>query len=88
MSGDYLTQVADETNCNYNAVIKTNDGNGCNVRIGPSTKLDKIIALSDGTTVTVINEGTYNNIDGHNWCRIKMSDGRQAFMPASYLKKK
>ena len=87
MSGDYLTQVADETNCNYTATIKTTDGNGCNVRVGPSTQLSKITALSDGTTVTVINEGIYNNIDGHNWCRIKMSDGRHAFMPISYLNK-
>ena len=88
MSGDYLAQVIDETNCNYTAVIKTNDGKGCNVRIGPSTKLDKIMALSDETTITVINEGTYNNIDGYNWCRIKMPDGRQAFLPSNYIKKK
>ena len=88
MSGNYLVQVIDETNCNYNAIIKTNDGNGCNVRIGPSIKFDKIMALSDETTITVINEGTYNNIDGYNWCRIKMSDGRQAFLPSNYIKKR
>lgn len=85
MSGTYLKQVDNVTNCNYTARVKTNDGIGCYVRIGPSTRLDKITALSEGTWVTVINEGTYNNIDGYNWCRIQMSDGRQAFMPINYL---
>ena len=88
MSGSYLKQIADQTNCNYTAVIKTNDGTGCNVRIGPSTKLDKLASLPDGTSVRVINVGTYNNIDGHNWYRIKLQDGRQAFISASYLEKK
>lgn len=85
MSGDYLKQVNDETNCNYTARIKTADGSGCNVRVGPSTELDKITALTDGTTVTVINEGTYQNINGFHWCRIRLSNGVQGFMPANYL---
>ena len=85
MSGTYLTQVDDVTNCNYQARVKTNDGSGCKIRIGPSLQLDLITALSEGTQVTVINEGTYNNIDGFNWCRIRLSDGRQAFMPVNYL---
>jgi hypothetical protein len=87
MSGTYLKQVDDIINCQYKAKVKTNDGSGCFIRVGPSTQLDKIGALPDGTTVTVINEGTYNNIDGFNWCRIQLSDGRQAFMPINYLVK-
>ena len=87
MSGDYLEQVVDEVNCNYTATVKTNDGKGCNVRVGPSIQLRKIVSLPDGVNVTVINEGAYNNIDGYNWCRIKLEDGRQAFMPISYLYK-
>lgn len=85
MSGLYLKQIDNVTNCNYTAKVKTNDGNGCNVRIGPSSKLDKLIALADGTTVKVINKGTYNNIDGYNWCRIELPDGRQGFMPTKFL---
>ena len=85
MSGTYLQQVSDVTNCNYIAYVKTADGTGCNIRVGPSTSLDKITALADGTRVTVINEGTYNNINGFNWVRIVLSDGRQAFMPSKYL---
>ncbi len=85
MSGTYLKQVSDVTNCNYTARVKTNDGSGCYVRMGPSLNLDRITALVEGTTVTVINEGTYNNIDGYNWVRIRIPDGRQAFMPSKYL---
>ena len=85
MSGTYLQQVADVTNCNYAAYVKTADGSGCYIRVGPSTKTDRITVLADGTWLTVINEGTYNNIDGYSWVRVLISDGRQAFMPSKYL---
>ena len=85
MSGLYLKQIDNITNSNYNAKVKTNDGNGCNVRVGPSVKLDKITALPEGTWVTVINKGTYNNIDGYNWCRVQLRDGREAFIPLNFL---
>ena len=85
MSGTYLQQVADVTNCNYSAYVKTADGSGCYIRVGPSTRVDRVTVLTDGTWLTVINEGTYNNIDGYNWVRIMLPDGRQAFMPSKYL---
>ncbi len=85
MSGSYLKTIKDITNCNYTAKIKTNDGTGCYVRIGPSTGLDKLTALPEGTIVTVIEKGTYNNINGFDWCRIILSDGRHAYMPLKYL---
>ena len=87
MSGTYLQQVNDVTNCNYSAYVKTADGSGCNIRVGPSTSLERVTTLSDGTWVTVINEGNYNNIGGYNWVRILLSDGRQAFMPSKYLRR-
>ena len=86
MSGTYLSVVNDVTNCYYTAKVKTNDGSGCKIRVGPSIYLDQITALSDGTEVRVIDKGRYNNIDGYDWCRIQLSDGRQAFMPIKYLK--
>ena len=86
MSANYLTRVDDEVNCNYKAIIKTKDKRGCNIRSGPSTKLNKIMTLSEGTTITVISKGIYNNIDGYNWYRIKMQDGKQGFVPENYLK--
>ena len=86
MSGTYLSVVNDVTNCNYIAKVKTNDGSGCKIRIGPSINLELITTLLEGTEVRVIDKGRYNNIDGYDWCRIQLSDGRQAFMPIKYLK--
>ena len=85
ISGDYVTQIDDVTTCNYTANVKTNDGDGCNVRIGPSTRLDKVTALSDGVSVTVIDDSTYKNIDGYDWSRVRLSSGTQVFMPSKYL---
>ena len=87
MSGKYLQQVNDVVNCNYSAHVKTADGSGCKIRVGPSTRLELITALPDYTNVTVINEGMYNNIDGFDWVRIILADGRHAFMPSRYLAK-
>ena len=87
INGNYLKQISDITNCNYSAIVKTNDGDGCYTRVGPSTKLNKLSVLSDGTAVKVINEGTYKNIDGYDWSRIILPDGRQAFMPSKFLAK-
>ena len=87
VSGTYLRQVNDVTTCNYTAEIKTNDGNGCNIRLGPSTSTMRLTALADGEQVTVIDDATYKNIDGYNWSRIIIPDGRQAFIPSIYLSK-
>ena len=85
MSGTYLEQIDDVKTCNYTAKVKTNDGDGCFIRIGPSTDLDKIMGLSDGTYVSVIDDSTYKNINGYDWSRIMLSNGTQAFMPSKYL---
>lgn len=86
VSGAWLEQVDDVKTCNYSARVKTNDGKGCYIRIGPSTRLDMAgSGLSDGTYVTVIDDSTYKNIDGYDWSRIMLSNGRQAFMPSKYL---
>ena len=87
MYGNYLTQIDDVKTCNYKAAIKTNDGDGCSVRIGPSTSLDRINAFSDGTLVTVIDDSTYKNINGYDWYRIILPSGDQGFMPGKYLAK-
>lgn len=86
VSGAWLEQIDDVKTCNYSARVKTNDGKGCYIRIGPSTRLDMAgSGLSDGTYVTVIDDSTYKNIDGYDWSRIMLSNGRQAFMPSRYL---
>ena len=85
MSGNYLKVVDDVTNCNYTARVKTSDGSGCYVRTGPSTDLERLTVLGDGTTVTVIEKGTYNSITGYDWCKVIIPDGRKAYMPLKFL---
>ena len=87
ISGDYLEQIDDITTCNYKAKVKTHDGDGCNVRLGPSTRTDKLTAITDGTEVTVIDDSTYKNIDGYNWSRVILPNRIQAFIPNEYLTK-
>ena len=86
ISGAYLKQIDDVKTCNYSAVVKTNDGNGCNIRIGPGLNAPKLSALADGDKVTVIDNKTYKSLDGYDWYRIIIADGRQAFMPSKFLK--
>ena len=85
VSGTYLTQIDDIKTCSYTAKVKTNDGTGCKVRVGPSTSLNMITILSDNTTVTVIDNTTYLNVNGYNWYRVMLSNGIQGFMPSAYL---
>ena len=87
MSGDFLEQIDDITTCNYKARVKTNDGNGCNVRVGPSIRLEKITALADEIEVTVIDDSTYKNIDGYDWSRVILENKTQVFIPSMYLAK-
>ena len=87
MSSTYLAQIDDVKTCNYGAKVKTNDGDGCKIRVGPGLKLDMINVLSDGTQVTVIDDTTYKGIDGYDWYRVMLSNGIQGFMPGQYLAK-
>ena len=92
MSGEYLKQVADEKTCNYRAHIKTQSSGGLNVRTGPSTTegFSKVDYLPDYTQITVIDDSTYKGYEGSDWVqwsRIILTDGRQAFVPSSYVVK-
>ena len=86
ISGTYLKQIDDVRTCNYTKTVRTQDGIGCNIRYGPGLNAPRMTAIADGISVTVIDDSTYKNIDGYNWYRIVLSDGRQAFMPGNYLK--
>lgn len=72
----------DITNCNISAVA-TEPGN---VRNGPGTSGTTVITtLTVGQKVTIIEKGKYKNIDGYDWSRIYLSDGRQGYIVAKYL---
>ena len=87
IQGNNLKQINDIYNCNYSASVDTSDDSGCWTRIGPSLNLDRYSLLNEGTIVTVLNEGTYNNITGYDWCRVQLPDGTQGFMPKKFLRK-
>ena len=72
----------DITNCNIRA-IATEPGN---VRNGPGTSGTTVITtLTRGQSVTIIEKGKYKNINGENWTRIYLSDGRQGYIVERYL---
>lgn len=74
--------LEDNTNCNIRA-IATEPGN---LRNGPGTSGTTVLTtLSVGQYVTIIEKGKYNNINGENWTRIILSDGRQGYIVARYL---
>lgn len=72
----------DISNCNIRAVA-VEPGN---VRNGPGTSGTTVITtLSEGQNVTIIEKGKYKDIDGYDWSRIYLSDGRQGYIVARYL---
>ena len=82
-SGSYLEVVDDETNCNDKMVVKTSDGKGVNLRIGPGTEYETSRKLSDGTKVTRIVTNKYNF--GYWWDEVILSDGAKGFIATNYL---
>lgn len=72
----------DITNCNIRG-IAIEPGN---VRNGPGTSGTTVITtLTVGQSVTIIEKGKYKNINGEDWTRIYLSDGRQGYIVARYL---
>lgn len=72
----------DITNCNIRGVA-TEPGN---VRNGPGTSGTTVITtLTVGQSVTIVEKGKYKNINGEDWTRIYLSDGRQGYIVARYL---
>lgn len=72
----------DITNCNIRGVA-TEPGN---VRNGPGTSGTTVITtLTVGQNVTIVEKGKYKNINGEDWTRIYLSDGRQGYIVARYL---
>ena len=79
---NYITQIADVTNANISAVSNTS----VNLRNGPGTTDTKIVTtLISGQAVTIIEKGTYNNINGFNWVRVKLANGTQGYIADKYL---
>jgi len=79
---NYIVEIADITNCNDTVVANTS----VNLRNGPGTSGTTVITtLIKGQVLTRIETGKYNNIDGYNWDRVKLSDGRQGYIAQNYI---
>lgn len=59
-----------------------------NLRNGPGTTDTRVIStLTSGQSVTIIEKGKYNGLDGFNWSRVKLSNGTQGYLASNYLTK-
>ena len=69
---NYITQIADITNCNISAVANTS----VNLRNGPGTNGTTVVTtLISGQAVTIIEKDAYNGLNDYNWVRVKLSNG-------------
>lgn len=81
---NYLTQIADITNCNEKYIVTAYT----NFRNGPGVTNTTIIeTLSPGQELTVIEKDKYKNVDGESWYRVKLPDGRQGYVGNGYIEK-
>lgn len=79
---NYISQIADVTNCNISAVANTS----VNLRNGPGTLETTIVAtLIKGQSVTIIEKDQYNDLNGYNWVRVKLANGTQGYIASQYL---
>lgn len=83
-SNSNLQIIEDDTNCNERVIVKTNDGIGIKVRIGPGTSFDVLINLADGTKGTRIVTDRYY-YDGFWWDEVIFDDGTKGFAATNYL---
>lgn len=81
---NYLTQIADITNCNEKYIVTAYT----NFRNGPGVTNTTILeTLSPGQELTVIEKDKYKNVDGESWYRVKLPDGRQGYVGNGYIEK-
>lgn len=82
MVRNYIVEIADVTNCNDTVIANTS----VNLRNGPGTSGTTIITtLIKGQVLTRIETGKYNNLDGYNWDRVQLADGRQGYIAQNYI---
>lgn len=82
ISTQYLEKIADVTNTL--GTVKTTTG--VNLRNGPGTSGTTVITmLTSGQILTRIETGKYNGLDGFNWDRVKLADGRQGYIATNYI---
>ena len=82
MARTYIVETADITNCNDIVIANTS----VNLRNGPGLSGTTIITtLIKGQVLTRIETGKYNGLDGYNWDRVQLTDGRQGYVAQNYI---
>ncbi len=77
MSGEFLT-VEESADVTIGYGLVQTDGSTLNVRSGPSTDSEKIVALYNGTVVTI------NGVDS-GWFKITTSNGTTGYVSSEYM---
>ena len=79
---NFLSKIDDVTNANTSAIANT----AVNLRNGPGTSNTSVITtLISGQSVTIIETGKYDGLDGYNWSRVRLSNGTQGYLANNYL---
>lgn len=82
VANNYIEKINDITNCNESVIANTS----VNLRNGPGTNETSVITtLIKGQALTRIETGKYNGLDGYNWDRVMLSDGRQGYLVSEFL---
>ena len=78
--------LSDTDDCFLDSLLRAVAIEPGNVRNGPGTSGTTVITtLTVGQSVTIVEKGKYKNINGEDWTRIYLSDGRQGYSVARYL---
>ena len=78
----FIEQISDVTNSEISAIANVN----VNLRNGPGTTGTRVLkTLTSGQSVTIIETGKYNGVDGYNWLRVKLNNGTQGYLVSDYL---
>lgn len=79
---NYIEQIDDVTNCNVSAIANTS----VKLRNGPGTSgTSTVTILINGQALNIIEKDKYNDINGFNWWRVKLSNGTQGYIASKYL---
>ncbi len=83
IAGNYVKEIGIISNCNEQVQLT---GSSVRLRNGPGTDgTTSVKSLAKGTVATRIEKGKYDNLNGYNWHRIRLSDGTMGYVASNYL---
>lgn len=77
MIRDRLKNLSLQSNCNEKDIVLNNT----EVRNGPGKTGTAVVTyVAPGNLVTIVEKGKYPNLDGENWCRVRLSDNTYGYI--------